>query len=371
MATLNNFLTPNVTLSNPFPTGILQPVGAAQGVNTFVGQNVTFANMRPSQPYSLRWTLGIQQELRRDLVLELGYTGSHALHMTEDHDLNFYPNQFLSTSPVRDQAAIDRLTAIVANPFRNLLPGTSLNGATTSAENLLRAFPHFNGEGGVRIEGDNNGSSYFHMFQARLEKRFSNGLQFLANYQYSKLIERDRRLYAAAPALEKRISDDDRPQRLVFSASYDLPLGKGRLLGGWTLNGIYTAQPGPPLNWESANAIYFGGDLRYSPRSIDEAFDVTRFERNARNQLERNQRTFPTRFSNLRSDMVNNFDLSAIKSIPLTERFHLQYRFEAFNALNRPSFAAASVAQTNANFGRINDQANLPRAVQMALRLRW
>jgi hypothetical protein len=376
VSTLDNFLTPAATLSNPFPTGILQPVGAAQGINTFLGQSVSYSAMQLDQPYSLRWTLGVQREIRPDLVLELGYIGSHAVHLTEDHDLNFVPSEYLSTSPVRDQANSDRLTAIVPNPFRNLLPGTNLNGSTTALENLLRAYSQFSGDGGVSLQSDNNGRSIFHMMQVRVEKRLSHGLQLLGNYQFSKQIETDRRLYKAAPDLEKRVADDDRPHRLVVSSSWDLPFQSkhralGRMVNGWTLNGIYTFQPGAPLNFEGSNAIYYGGPLKFDPRAIDRAFDITRFELNSRNQLDRNVRTFSSRFNNLRADKVNNFDLSLIKSTRITERVSLQFRFETFNALNRASFIEPNLAPANASFGRISDQANLPRIVQMALRLKW
>ena len=141
--------------------------------------------------------------------------------------------------------------------------------------------------------------------------------------------------------------------------------------GGWTLNGIYGLQPGPPLNFEGCNVIYYGGPLNFNPRAIDGAFDITQFKRNSRNQLDRNVRTFSSRFNNLRADKVNNFDLSLMKSTRITERVSLQFRFETFNAMNHASFIEPNLAPANASFGRISDQANLPRIVQMALRLKW
>ena len=96
------------------------------------------------------------------------------------------------------------------------------------------------------------------MLQARVEKRFSHGVQFLANYLYSKLVERRSRLNDFSTLPEKRISSDDRPMRFVLSVNWDLPFGKGRgagaglhpalnhLVSGWTANTIYTAQPGGP-----------------------------------------------------------------------------------------------------------------------------
>ena len=138
-------------------------------------------------------------------------------------------------------------------------------------------------------------------------------------------------------------------------------------VGGWTINGIYTAQPGAPLAW--GNVIYLGGPLNLDPHGVDGAFDTTRFNRVAAQQLDQNRRTLPTRFSNLRQDGVNQIDFSVIKSFRIVERVAMTYRCEFFNATNRPIFSAPNLAPTNTNFGLITNQANQPRRIQMALRL--
>jgi hypothetical protein len=393
VATLDGFLSPAATLDNPFPDGIRQPTGAAAGLSTFLGQSIRFYNPRPQNPYSNRWNVSFQRALGTNLVMEAGYVGNHTVHLPVNRPLNFVPREFLSTSGVRDLAAINRMTANVINPFAGLIPGTPLNGSTVRRSQLLGAFPHFaigdlianrtDGmpSNGVILEASNDGSSYFHMLQVRVEKRFSGGLQFLANYQYSKLIEQASRLNDSDLSLEKRIAAEDRPQRFVMSASYELPFGKGkpfaasagralnRLVSGWILNAIFVTQPGPPLNW--GNVIYQGGDLNLNPRSIDGAFDTTRFNTNSQQQLDWNVRTFPTRFADLRQDGVNNMDLSVIKNTAITEKINLQYRCEFFNAFNHPAFDPPNLSPTNSNFGRITNQPNLPRIIQMALRLSW
>ena len=135
------------------------------------------------------------------------------------------------------------------------------------------------------------------MVQARFEKRYSSGFNFLTNFQWSKMIEETNRLNAADPFLEHRIGDEDRPFRFVASATYELPFGTGkpllsgtngfvdRLVGGWQFNGIYIAQSGGPVDWSDRNTlIYFGGDINLKPREIDvAAFDTTRFETRAAN----------------------------------------------------------------------------------------
>ena len=374
--TLDSFLTPAATLSNPFPNGIQRPTGSSLGLATFLGKGVKFYNPHPLNPYSIRWNLDIQRELARNLVVELGYTGNHAVHLGVDHELDFIPRQYLSTSPTRDQATIDRLSSNVTNPFSGLVPGTNLNGKTVARSQLLLPYPEFTS---ILTQADSEGSSYFHELGVRVEQRFSGGLSLLANYLYSKLIEKRSFLNPSDTVLNKRIANEDRPQRLVLSASYDLPFGKGkpwlgsagplvsRLAGGWVLNAIYTVQPGPPLEW--GNVIYFGGDIQLNPRNINRAFDTSLFNTNSQQQLASNIRTFPTRFSTLRTDGVNNLDASLLKNIPIKEKLRLQFRFEAFNALNRVEFDSPILNPANSNFGHIQAQSNLPRRIQMALRL--
>jgi hypothetical protein len=369
------------TLANPFPTGIVQPVGNAQGIDTFLGQNVTYSERRLASPVTWRWNFNIQRSIGKNSVFEIGYIGSEARRIPENRDINFVPAAYLSTSPVRDPALITLLSTAVANPLRGLVPGTGLDGANTARENLLRAYPQFSGNGGVRAEAQGNGYSNFHMLQMRFEKRFSSGLQFLANYQWSKFIEATNRLYTAAPALQYRIANEDRPHRFVFSGSYELPFGRGktffsgagpvshRIVTGWQLNAIYTRQSGSPV--EFGNLIYFGGDLNWNARNLPQVFDITRFERVAANQLDRNVRTFPQSFSAFRADGVNNIDLSIIKNIPIVERVRLQFRAESFNAFNRTQFNGPNLDATNQNFGRVTSAANLPRTYQLALRLTW
>ena len=375
--TSDGFLTPASTLSNPFP--VLQlPKGSAQGLATYLGQSVSFVAPNLSNPYSVRYHLDIQRQLPWDMVLEAGYAGNHAVHLAVNHNLNFIPNQYLSRFGTRDQAVINSLTANVANPFSGLLPGTTLNGSSIAASQLVAAYPQFTG---VTLQSENIGSSYFQMFQTRIRKRFSGGVQMLLNYQYSKLIEKTARLNGGDAALVKDVASDDRPQRLVMSGSWDLPFGKGQrfashgnvlvngIVGGWSVNAIYSLQQGAPLSW--GNVLYLGGPLNNQPRNVGGVFDVTRFERDSTKQLLNNVRTFADRFSNLRQDGVNNVDFSAIKRFPLREKVSLEYRAELFNLLNHPLFTAPNLTPTSSAFGLITSQSNLSRRTQMALRVVW
>jgi hypothetical protein len=310
--------------------------------------------------------------------MEVGYIGNRSIKLGLDRPLNFTPVEHLSVAPVRDQGAIDRLSASVANPFAGLLPGTGLNGSVVSRAQLLARFPHFTG---ATLNGGSDGSSYSHMLMVRSEKRFSHGLQLQASFQYSRVIQRMSRLNDGDTVLEKRIAVEDRPLRLVVNGTYSLPFGRGRrfgasanrflnaVIGGWSGAGFYSFQSGIPVQW--GNVIYYGGDLGWRPGNVDRAFETTRFNTNSREQLAQNRRTFPTAFSDLRGGILNNFDLSVIKEFPVVERLRLQYRCEFFNALNHPLFDLPDVNPTSSTFGRVQNQYNLPRRIQMALRLVW
>ncbi|MDE3165234.1 MAG: TonB-dependent receptor, partial [Acidobacteriota bacterium] len=378
-------LRPAVTLDNPFPSGIQQPTGAALGVNTFLGQGITFFNPNPLNPYSVRWDIDIQHAIGNGAVFEIGYTGNHSVHLPMNQSLDYTPAQYLSSEPIRDtamQAVIDRNSSPVANPFVGLMPGTNLNGKTVSFSQLVQQFPQFTG---VTLSNTNGASSYFHALQVRFEKRFSHGFQMLSNYQFSRTIARDNFLNSFGP-LEKRPADIDRPHRFVTAINYELPFGRGkailgspsgiagavidRIVGGWNLNAIYSYESGGPAgSW--GDVIYVGGPLSWDPSNVDHTFDTTRFIRDSKLQVSNHIRNFPTRFADLRLPPTNNVDSSIIKNTRIKERVNLQYRCEFFNTFNHPVFSGPNLSPTSSAFGTISGVYNLERHIQMALRMTW
>ncbi|MDE3164396.1 MAG: TonB-dependent receptor, partial [Acidobacteriota bacterium] len=382
IVTNNSYLTPTATLSDPFPNGFLQPTGSSLGVATNLGRSFSYYNPTPVNPYSVRWQVGVQRELRGQMVLEVAYIGNHAVHLNSmSRAMDTLPASYLSTSMSRDQPTIDYLSALVANPFAGLIPTSpSLNGSTISRQSLLTPYPQFTG---ITLSATNAASSYFHSMDVRLEKRYSHGLSVLANFTYSKLIAEDNYKNATDLAPEKRVAADDRPLRFVLSGSYEIPFGRGKwldahnrvvnkLVGGWVLNSIYTNQIGAPLTFGS-NLIFYGGSINSNahPSNLNAPmFDTTHFNTISSQQLASNIATFGTRYGNIRQDGADNVDLSLIKDTSITEKVKLQFRFEAFNAFNRPEFdAPSSLSPTSSSFGKITTQPNLPRSIQMALRL--
>jgi len=373
-------LVPYATLSNPYPDGILEPTGSSLGTMTNVGQSISFFNTRPQSPLMQRWQVGIQRELPARAVLEISYIGNRGSDIETTRNLNALPNQYLSKSPVRDQETINYLAANFPNPFYPLLPGTSRAGKLITRATLLTRYPQFTSVSTTT----NEGKSWYDALQVRLEKRLSRGLTFQAGYTWSKLIEATGFLNAGDPAPERVISDQDYTQRLSLSWIYELPFGRGRrwlsqahplvreVFGGWQVQGILQAQSGQALGF--GNMIYYG-DLKEIPlpvgeRTPDRWFNTEApFERASNKQLASNLRTVSTRFSGVRGDGINNWDLSAMKYTTIKENVRLQIRADFLNAFNHVMFSNPNTSVTSSAFGKITSEKGYPRRIQMSVRL--
>ncbi len=391
-STNDNNLTPAATLNNPFPTGILQPAGSSAGLLTFAGQSVNFINPEFKSPYSVRWNLSLQYELTRNTVLEVAYIGNHAVHIPMTYtQLNGISRQFLSTSPLRDQAVITPLTASTANPFRGLQTSAG-TASTVSTAQVLAHYPQFPvgfnaGSSGVVANDMSVGSSKYNSLNIRLQKRLGRGVSLIANYMRSKMIDQTTWLNDSDPQPERRVSPFYRPQRISTAATYELPAGRGKrinlrsrpldlIAGGWQVNMTYQYQVGGPLTWVNGSTnnigdyVYLGGDLNSNPRVVDgTAFDTTRFDVRAANQFQYHVRTFSTAFANVRSDGINDWSASMSKRFNIGERRYVQIRCEGFNIVNHAVFGAPNTTATNAAFGTITSQANRPRLLQVVARI--
>ncbi len=382
--TLDNGLTFINTLTNPFPAGILEPLGASLGAQTFVGQSVSFFHQKPVMPYMQRWQLGLQRELGGGFVLETSYVGNRGTHIEINENLNATPRQYLSTSPTRDTTRINYLSQNLPNPFSGLLPAdatAALTGANIGRERLLRPYPQFDAVNSTRYDG----YSWYHSLQFQLEKRFAKGYTLNTSYTFSKFMQATETLNAGDPQPVEVISDADRPHRLTVSGIWELPFGRGRrllagvhpaaskIVSGWQLSGIYTYQSGAPLGWGN---IIFNGNLRDirlagGEQTVARWFNTAAgFERNSALQLDRNVRTFQPRFGFLRGDKWNNYDLAVIKNTRIAEGKDAQFKAEFLNAFNHPLFPGPNTTPTAVAFGTTSasTQANYPRRIQLNLK---
>jgi hypothetical protein len=187
-------------------------------------------------------------------------------------------------------------------------------------------------------------------------------------YTWSKFMEAIAKLNPGDPAPTHVISDLDRQHHLAITGIWELPFGTNRpwlnqrgvlraVAGGWSFQGVYQAQSGPPLNWGN---ILFRGNLHdimlpVHDRTSIQWFNVNAgFERLAGNQLANNVRTFPLRTAGVRANGLNTFDLSLFKNITIWERFTLQLHADAQGALNHPLLAAPDTNPVNGTFGRVS-----------------
>jgi hypothetical protein len=376
---LNNGVTFIETLSNPFQGGILQPVGAARGVETNLGASLTYFDPNPESPRMQRWQIGMQRDLGRNWVADVRYVGNYGSQLQTGRNINTLGNEHLSTSPTRDQARIDFLTQNVSNPFVGLMPATAggtWRGANIQRQFLLRPYPHFDAINTTTNEGE----SWYSALQLQVDRRFANGYTIGMSYTLSRFEEAIDFLNGGDPTPWRGISSEDVPHRLTLNGIVELPFGKGRrfakdlhpalevLIGGWQLAGVYQYQSGRPLGW--GNIIFTGNldDIRLP------AGDRTRlrwfntdagFNRVQAQQLASNVRTFPLRLDNVRGHEVNNVDLSLIKNTVIHGRT-LQFRAEALNAFNHVLLPGPNTTPTANAFGQISasTQDNYPRRVQ-------
>jgi len=383
--TLDNGLTFRAPLANPFPDGIQTPPGASLGMLTFLGRGVSTFNPNLRNGYMQRWSLNLQRQLPGQLVAEVGYIGNRGTKLASSRQLDGIPLQYLSTSPVRDQAAINFLNDQVPNPFVGIssFAGTGLTAARVARSQLLRPYPHFTG---ISFS-TNDGFSMYHAMTLSVEKRFSRGLLFHSNWTWSKFMEAISYLNDADLRPAYTISDLDATHRFVLTGIYELPVGRGRALlgkasrfwdlfaGGWQIQGSYEGQSGQPLGF--GNAIFNGklADivLPRSQRNADRWFNTEAgFERRSAYQLGGNYRQFPLRFSGVRSDGINNLDASFMKKFRISERFTAQFRMEGINALNHVQFANPNTTPTSTAFGTITaEKGHGQRQINFVWKLLW
>ena len=365
------------TLANPFPNGHQLPSGADLGLATNLGQAVTFFNPHPKNGYQQRWSFSLQRQIGSAAVVEISYVGNRGTRLPITRELDAVPNQYLSTSTVRDPAVINHLTQQVANPFYPALPGTGLSARTVPLNQLLRKFPQF-----TSIQEDQPvGYSWYHSMQATAEQRFTHGFTVRGNYTWSKYMEANSYLNAGDAQPAKTISDLDRTHRVTGTGVWELPVGPGRalltgahgvfasLVGGWQVNAVWQWNTGAPLSF--GNVLYYADlpSIASGNQTLGQWFQVNSFERNPANQLANNLRTFPLRVSGTRAPATNNWDISGFKTFKVRELFSLQFKSEWLNALNHSGLSAPNTIPTSGSFGQVTSTNGFPRQIQFALKL--
>jgi len=245
----------------------------------------------------------------------------------------------------------------------------------------------------------NDSRSTYNALEIELRKRFSHGLQFQADYTWSKAMgdavdaqgnnqsDLVNRLTLRNPGLDYRRSGQDQTQRFVANGIYELPFGKGhaflnssnwvvnRLVGGWTMGAIVVWSTSPPFFISSGRATFTSSATNNGAQLVGISFadfkknlglffdkggvffvnpailDITYFTSGpntgkvATSRLKPGLMTAPApgTFGNFPVNSLNgpnyfNFDLSVTKRIPITERVRFEIKATAINILNHPAF---------------------------------
>ena len=249
---------------------ILEPVGNANGKQTFLGSGISFFNPNPAISKQLRWQLSVQRELPGGWAGEATYVGNYGYDIEINRNINALPNQYLNADNSRSAAMNANnafLSGAVANPFAGLLPGTSFNNPTIARRQLMRPYPAF----GDMTTTNNDGKTWYSSAQFGLHKRFTKGYTLGVSYTWSKWEQATEYLNAADVEPTRMISDLDVTNRLSISGIYELPFGRGKrfmadangvaeaLLGGWQIQGVYTYQTGFPIGF--GDVFYNGGEI--------------------------------------------------------------------------------------------------------------
>jgi len=394
---------PSVSISNPWYQGLRAITGNTLGELQDVGYGTGAYYRSRHSSYIEQYMFGLQYAFRDSDVLDITYVG-----LTGKHQLTGGANES-QLDPKYLSLGTTALNNGVTNPFYGYIaPGQSgcgMDQATISQSHLLEPYTQYCG---VNQNDAPIGFSNYNALQVNFNHRFSQGLNVLASYTFSKFLDNvegtDSWSYTSNQgpannynmAAEKSVDSGDIPQSLVINYIYALPVGKNKaigsgfnratdaVLGGWEVSGISSFKQGIPLGFSGNNINSYGGNPRpdvtgspkASSRSIKEWFNTAAFSYAPYGTFG----TAPRNFSNLRGPNYQNWDLAIMKNWGLPKETRLQFRAEMFNAFNHPNFYTPNTnyggcdpnasSSCNSSFGSIT-QTFFARDVQMAAKYYW
>src|SRR5277367_5190318 len=351
-------------------------------------------------PSTQQWNLTIQHALGRQWVLEVGYVGTHTIHLRETRD-NLEAQDASPTNPINISSPFcpNNVCVITTNTLDNAVARSRAQG--------------INGYSGFQLFAD-DAYSHYNSLQTTLSRRWGAGY-FQAAYTFSKSTDATSTGNTAFNTAfndestlndSRGLSDFDRTNRLVVSYRYDLPFFKSaeglkhRLLGGWAISGITIVQSGAPFSVldSGAGTAFLGegsapGVLTASlapGETMAEGLSSGGIGTRINGYLNPAAFTpapelYPTQcltdpnfcttgFGNLgrntyRGPGQQNWDFSLIKNFKITERQSLRFTTDFFNIWNHPNFGnPAFLDVEGGNFGKITSTVGTPRLIQFSLR---
>jgi Carboxypeptidase regulatory-like domain len=272
---------PAFNLGTGFPAYAAPPSLDPTQLNLQSPTYIDPSNGRPGMTQN--WSTDIQEQVAKDMIVDVGYVGTHATHTHSGFD-NY--NSMLPGNLKYGEALFQSVgsnTAGIKVPYTGYPTGNSVG-------NALRPRPqYYNFNSDCCLE--NKGQSSFEALEISAQRRWRDNLNLLAAYTWSKtLTDADSALPYFASSQgggniqnpfnskgEKALSNQDTPQVLTISYLYQLPFGKGKaylnkskalneVVGGWQIGGIHRYQSGQPISFGGAPTQVggFDGTFRYN-----------------------------------------------------------------------------------------------------------
>ena len=431
----NTLKNTSCSFTNSTDCGVAPPPGSSLGAFNDIGFDAVGPIKRISRdiPYEQSWSFGFQKELPGKVLFDASYVGKKGTHLYLGgfRNLNYLPQSAVAGLTPDE---IGALNDQVANPFYYdpAAPGhvgvacdhthficdptSPLAGPTVAQYQLSLPFPQY-----TSFSGDSPpiANSIYHALQLRVEREFSNGLQFLVTYTWSKSIDNASATDDSISWLgggttdgstltvqnpfdlhaERAPSVYDIPQVLQFSYVYELPIGRGRhfgrqmhpvlnaIVGGWQVNGIVRIDNGRPIipGLDSSNSIpTYGqrpnlvGTLKRGSGSPQDSTDTESgisYFANPDALQQTPDNTFGTAartLGSVRQPGARDVSMSLFKDFPMAmvrEGMRLQFRAESFNTFNHPHFEGPNANVGASDYGFISSTIGSPRELQLALKL--
>lgn len=401
---------PGISLANPFPTGILKPVGSSDGMATGLGQSITFADPNMNIPRTQQYSLSVQHQFSMNWLASATYVGNRISRLPLNQQLNYLPISALNLGAAA-------LTQSVANPFLaafsvpanapylSLINGTFLAAKTVQQQQLFVPYPQFAmsenpSSGGVLEEFVPIGKSEFNSLQLDMEKRMSHGLDFDANFTWSKTMQAMAFINPTDPAPAWTISPYDVPAQFKLSGLWDLPFGPGRrfgegsgpllsrLIGGWNAAALFRWQDGVPMP-TPVGVAPTGNPESIPNQSIQQWFNTcTLLPDGTTTNCQNNEKpawattkpfqlqTWSPYISQLRNPEIGDLELSVGKTTQIKERYTLKFRADLINATNTTqwSFKGPQLTATSSVFGSFanyTNPSNDMRVIMLSLRFQF
>jgi hypothetical protein len=390
---------PTPTFSVGFDDGEPMLVGSNDPDTEFEAYETQMISPTLATPYIQQWNLNAQWEFKPNWLIEIGYVGSKGTKLlqiiNQNQALDISRLGFLPRAGVPGGGFIGNYYTIDDDTFINLKtppPGCDLfddpDECVIPAELRGPALGFDEDEGANTVYS--NANSIYHSLQTSLQKRFSRGYMFNVNYTFSRSIDTfsDEGLFQVEhdqtrPELNRGLSDFHRKHRLILSWTWDLPFKGNRLVEGWQVSGIGTFQSGRPftITDEDFSGILFasgsprpnlapGATLNYQTTSgsvtsrIDGYLNPDAFQSSgvAFGALGRNTVIGPAQ---------RRVDISVAKLTKLKEDISLEFRAEAYNVSNTPTFRNPASDLSGGDFGEITRTRGGPRVIQLGLKLRF